>query len=333
MPTLYPSDLATAPSPFVSIDAMWLAFQVLATNKTPALNGEKHYSLPPLAGLSLHSNASDRSQSRSAAPPSLMGRVGSSRNNPVVMSVASVDQYYDDPFTHSYQHWPAEPSHWDEVFNVSDSFNTNDPSLWTPLVSPQARSQAFRDNKGRCLNCHDTDHSLKHCTQPFTNSSGCLNPQLGQLGDNGDGFCRWQQRMRSYRRRENNIGNGNTRTSPPSNRRNTSSRYQDNNARNNHGGKTHAPSRHNSRHQGQGNYRHGSSPHDAGRYPPSQLGQDARNSGNSNQSLTVFRPNSGPPAAAAPPAGPPNMRYGASHNAQNNNRNSRNPGTFHTGSG
>ena len=31
MPTLYPGELATVPTPFGSIDALWSAFQVLAT--------------------------------------------------------------------------------------------------------------------------------------------------------------------------------------------------------------------------------------------------------------------------------------------------------------
>ncbi|CAN0443107.1 unnamed protein product, partial [Laminaria digitata] len=40
MPTLYPGDWATVPTPFTTIDAMWLAFRTMATNKTPAISGE-----------------------------------------------------------------------------------------------------------------------------------------------------------------------------------------------------------------------------------------------------------------------------------------------------
>ena len=43
MPTLYPGELATAPAPFGSVDAMWSAFQVLATNKTPVIRDEKYF--------------------------------------------------------------------------------------------------------------------------------------------------------------------------------------------------------------------------------------------------------------------------------------------------
>ena len=128
MPTLYPGEPATVPTLFGSIDAMWSSVQVLATNKTPAISGEIYISLPLLVSLSLQSHAGNRSQSKSAAPLSHAGHVGSSRN-PVVMSDAHVDHNDSDPFSpsHSYQHCPADPSHWNTVFQVSGSFNTDDP--------------------------------------------------------------------------------------------------------------------------------------------------------------------------------------------------------------
>ena len=50
MPTLHPGALATVPTPFASVDAMWLSFQTMATNKTPAINGEIIF-LVPFGGL------------------------------------------------------------------------------------------------------------------------------------------------------------------------------------------------------------------------------------------------------------------------------------------
>ena len=77
------------------------------------------------------------------------------------MSVAHADHNELDPFSFSYNHWPADPSHWDTVCQVPDSFHkTNDPTLWNSLLTPDALAQAFRDNKGRCLNCHGTDQSF-----------------------------------------------------------------------------------------------------------------------------------------------------------------------------
>ena len=43
MPTLYPGSKATDPRPFASLYAIWGALGDLAHNKTPAVNGEKHF--------------------------------------------------------------------------------------------------------------------------------------------------------------------------------------------------------------------------------------------------------------------------------------------------
>ena len=40
MPTLYPGVVAVEPTPFGALGALWLAFQILAANKTPAINGD-----------------------------------------------------------------------------------------------------------------------------------------------------------------------------------------------------------------------------------------------------------------------------------------------------
>ena len=46
MSTLYSGSKATDPRLFASLDAMWRAFVDLAFNKTPTVNGGKHFSLP-----------------------------------------------------------------------------------------------------------------------------------------------------------------------------------------------------------------------------------------------------------------------------------------------
>ena len=144
-----------------------------------------------------------------------------------------------------------------------------------------------------------TDHSSNHCVNAFTNVSGCLHPQLGQLGDNGDDYRRWQQRMRSHRRRDHSVGGGNTRSSSTSDRRRNSSRHNDNSRnRNYHGGNTHAPSKKYFRKNGKGDYQHGS-PHNNGNTALLQLGQYARNTGIAPRSLTVYQPNNGTPPAPA----------------------------------
>ena len=84
-------------------------------------------------------------------------------------------------------------------FAVCASFRTDDPPLWSALLSPSARAAALRENRGHCLNCHEDTHSLRNCRHPLFNASGCLNPELGQLGDD-DAYRRWQARVTSYHR-------------------------------------------------------------------------------------------------------------------------------------
>ena len=79
------------------------------------------------------------------------------------------------------------------------SFETDDPPLWSALLSPSARAAALRENRGHCLKCHEDTHSFRNFRNTFTNASSCLNPELGQLGDD-DAYGRWQARMTSYRR-------------------------------------------------------------------------------------------------------------------------------------
>ena len=51
----------------------------------------------------------------------------------------------------------------------------------------------------RHRNCHEDTHSFRNCTHPFTNPSGCLNTDLGQLGDD-DAYRRWEARTLPPRR-------------------------------------------------------------------------------------------------------------------------------------
>ena len=117
-------------------------------------------------------------------------------NNPIVMSVIDPTDLWTDKTSKC---WPLEEHHYAEVFAVLTSFRTDDPPLWSTLLSPFARAAALRENRGHCLNCHKDTHSFRNCRHPFSNASGCLNPELGQrCGD--DAYRRWQARMTSYGR-------------------------------------------------------------------------------------------------------------------------------------
>ena len=118
-----------------------------------------------------------------------------SGNNPIVMSV--IDPA--DPWTaNTSKCWPLA-HHFAEVFAVCASFETKDPPLWSAFLSHSTRAAALRQNRGHRLNGHEDTHSFGNCKLPFNNASGCLNPELGQPGDD-DAYRRWKARMTSYRR-------------------------------------------------------------------------------------------------------------------------------------
>ena len=200
-PLCFPGRLATDPRPYASLDSMWRAFDDLLGNKTPATNGSRFSALPSFDRLSLGSSSS---QVRSSGRASHTLRPASTSGRPYVMTVQP--RHVADVFDQFYPEWPlGSDDHWETVFNVSEGFtNHNLPPLWTPLTSRQDRHSAFIENSGRCLNCGDTGHSLRHCDRPFTNSSGILNPELGRLNDNGATFQTWLQRMRSHHPSNNN---------------------------------------------------------------------------------------------------------------------------------
>ena len=72
-------------------------------------------------------------------------------------------------------------------------------SVERPTYTDRPRCRPPR-KRGHCLNCHEDTHSLKQCRHPFINTSGRLNPDLGQFGDDGDAYPRLQARVNRYRR-------------------------------------------------------------------------------------------------------------------------------------
>ena len=88
MPTLFPGVLMTVTEPYLTVQTMWRAFDVLATNKTPAINGE---------GFFAHSDGGTTSYS-SIPPPAQQQRSRGSHNhaqgsafNPLVMHITPND--------------------------------------------------------------------------------------------------------------------------------------------------------------------------------------------------------------------------------------------------
>ena len=127
-------------------------------------------------------------------PSQLLSWQTGSSHHPTVIPIDNSSNPWLD---HTSNCWPLEEHHCADGFAVSALFNTDDPPLWSGLLSP--RPDALRENLGRCPNCHEDNHFFKHCRYHFIYASGCLNPELGQLGDD-DAHRREQTFMVCYRR-------------------------------------------------------------------------------------------------------------------------------------
>ena len=125
-----------------------------------------------------------------------------------------------DPFADDYGLWPFDDRDYDIVCTVTNHILNTDLSLWTPLLSEEARRQACVQYKGYCCNCGTTEHSLCWCPAPFRNTFSLLNPEFGTHGSDGSIFETWELRMRRWRQQNASRGRqGNQRRNTPSNHR------------------------------------------------------------------------------------------------------------------
>ena len=165
MPTLFPGDLASREKPYASLASMWTAFADLKHNTSPAINGDAFSSAHQVQRPSVASSAT--APAASAA--------GSQRYNtrPARSShtVSNVDHAHSrrDPFRVDYGLWPFDDLDYAIVCTVTNQIVHTNLSLWTPLLTDEARRQACIQHTGRCCNCGSTEHSLRWCPAPFTN--------------------------------------------------------------------------------------------------------------------------------------------------------------------
>ena len=92
---------------------------------------------------------------------SLSWQTGSSYHQ----SIMQIDDSSDPWLDHTSNCWPLEKYHYAESVPVSASYTTANPPPWSGLFSPHA--VALRENRGICLNCHESDNTFKHCRHPF----------------------------------------------------------------------------------------------------------------------------------------------------------------------
>ena len=86
-------------------------------------------------------------------------------------SVSNVSHTHSrrDPFRVDYGPWPFDDKDYDIVCTVINHMINTNMSLWTPLLTADARRQACIQHSGRCCNRGSTEHSLRWCPSPFAN--------------------------------------------------------------------------------------------------------------------------------------------------------------------
>ena len=285
MPTLFPGDLATREKPYASLASMWTAFSDLKHNTSPAVDGDAYTSVPRASGpittptvtVPAVSAAGSQRFTRLARPSH---------------TASNVDHVHSrrDPFRVDYGLWPFDDRDYAIVCTVTNQMVNSNLSLWTPLLTDGARRQACIKYSGRCCNCGSSEHSLRWCPAPLTNTFSLLNTEFATHDADGSILDTWKKRMRRWRR------HGSNRRSQGNGRRHTS----DN-----------------------GNFQ----PHSRGP-PPHQQGNSSGLSHATNVATVPTHPPA--PSSAHGPglaSTAPTMRYGPAFSGHTN-PNARHPGTF-----
>ena len=169
---LYKDAQLTMEAPFgrhdTCLEDMWEALDKRTIAHTPAVNGQEFFAV---SSTNLRSSSA---VSRAVASSTLRSSSPASWSKGPSSAVLSVDpQPIDDrdPFMLHYSDWPLQ-GHYQAVYNVALEYANpkQDPPLFTPLVTSEARRDALRLFKGKCLNCLGEDHSFKLCTRGFVNA-------------------------------------------------------------------------------------------------------------------------------------------------------------------
>ena len=224
MPTLFPGDLATREKPYVTLASMWTAFNDLKHNMSPAIDGDAFASAARAPG-----SHAPPTVAVPAAPTAVSQRHYGRPPRPS-HSVSNISHAHSrrDPFRVDYGLWPFDDKDYDIVCTVTNHMINTNMSLWTPLLTADARRQACIQHSGRCCNCGSTEHSLRWCPSPFANVFSLLNPEFATHDKDGSLFESWKESMRQWRRRNPNRkhqGNGRRNASGYNNSR---SHYQSN---------------------------------------------------------------------------------------------------------
>ena len=197
MTTLFPGNSATQEKAYDSLATLWTVFDHLKHNTSPAIDGDAFAPAPQgLSSLTHHIATS--SGSPVTSPHRNTRRIGRQDAVHGVLNV-SLTHSRRDPFSVDYGLWPFDDRDYDIVCTVTNNIVNTDLSLWTPLLSEDARRQACVQYKGHCCNCDSTEHSLRWCPAPFKYTFSLLNPGFGTHNPDGSVFETWKIRMRRQR--------------------------------------------------------------------------------------------------------------------------------------
>ena len=193
-------------------------FAQLKHNTSPAIDGDA-FAPAHQGSSSLTHHIATSSGSPITSPHCNTRRTGRQHVAHDVLNV-SLTHSRRDPFSVDYGLWPFDDRDYEIVCTVTNNIVNTDLSLWTPLVSEDARRQACLQYKGRCCNCGSTEHSLRWCPAPFKNTFSPLNPESGTHDPDGSVFEIWKLHMRRWRQRGSPRGRqGNHRCNGSSNNR------------------------------------------------------------------------------------------------------------------
>ena len=153
MPTLFPGDLATRETPYVTLASMWTAFGDLKHNMSPAIDGDafasasrtpSSYAPPTVVVPAASAAVSQRQYSRPTRPSHTVSNVSHAHSR-------------RDLFRVDYGLWPLDDKDYDIVCTVTNHMLSTNLSLWTPLLTEDARRQVCIQYSGCCCNCGSTD--------------------------------------------------------------------------------------------------------------------------------------------------------------------------------
>ena len=151
MPTLFPGNLATRERPYDSLATSWTVFAHLKHNTSPAIDGDVFAPVPKSSG----SHAYSSSGTPITSPHRNTRRAGQQDAAHGVFNVSQIHSRRD-PFSVDYGLWPFEDRDNGIVCPVTNNILNTELSLWTPLLSEDARRQARVRYRDRGCSCGST---------------------------------------------------------------------------------------------------------------------------------------------------------------------------------